>query len=187
MSNQYAENFFDILNVLAANRNLRQGVITLIKNEPMPGKILEDNNGKRLEIFRDILTDLVNGVISLTEAYQRTEDELPRHTSPHSSNNRVFAKGWSERLVRIQLSRFYNQAVLEQLQSKSIDICFVPHSVEEDTSSACTQQLAGKQHQVAMLYDHLIEAYQKGIWSKEVKIPNHPHCTHVVRPPLEHD
>lgn len=77
MSNQYAENFFDILNVLDANRNLQQEVITLNKNKPILGKSLEDNNGKRLEIFRDILTDLVNGVIGLTEAYQRTEDELP--------------------------------------------------------------------------------------------------------------
>ena len=185
MSNQYADDFYDILNVLTTNENLRQGVITLIKIEPMPGKVLEDSTGERLKLFRDILIDLVNGVITLTEAYQRTEDELPRITSPFSSDNRVFPKGWAERQVRIQLSRFYNQFVLEDLISNSIEICYVPHSDHEDTMSPCTQQLAGKQHQVQMLYTRLIDAYQKGRWSKEVKIPNHLHCTHVVRPMLE--
>ena len=61
-------------------------------------------------------------------------------------------------------------------------MCFVPHSDEQDASSACTQQLAGGLHSVTMLYTRLLDNYQMGNWLKEVKIPNHPHCTHVVRP-----
>ena len=182
MSNQYAENFFEIPTALAANDRLRQTVITLIKSEPMPGKVLEDSNGNRLEIFRSILTDLANGTIDLVNAFQRTREELARQTSPHSSNNRVFSRGWEERQVKTQFSRFYNQAVLKQLQAEGVEMCFVPHSDEQDASSACTQQLAGGLHSVTMLYTRLLDNYQMGNWLKEVKIPNHPHCTHVVRP-----
>ena len=183
MSTQYAENFFEIPTALSANDSLQQVVIALIKNEPMPGKVLEDGNGNRLQVFRDILTALANGKIDLAEAYRRTQEELPRQTSPHSSNNRVFSRGWEERQVKTQFSRFYNQAVLEQLQTDGVDICFVPHSEEQDISSPCTQQLAGKTHTVVMLYKRLINTYQKGNWMlKEVMIPNHPHCTHVIRP-----
>ena len=153
----------------------------------MLGKVLEDNNGNRLEVFRGILTDLANGEINLVDAFQRTQEELPRQTSPHSSNNQVFPRGWEERQVKTQFSRFYNQAVLEQLQAEGVEMCFVPHSDEQSASSACTQQLAGRVHSVTMLYARLLDNYQKGNWSKAVKIPNHPHCTHVVRPVSEND
>ena len=146
MSNEYAENFFGISTALAANDNLRQTVIALIKSEPMLGKVLEDNNGNRLEVFRGILTDLANGEINLVDAFQRTQEELPRQTSPHSSNNQVFPRGWEERQVKTQFSRFYNQAVLEQLQAEGVEMCFVLHSDEQSASSACTQQLAGRVH-----------------------------------------
>ena len=180
MLEKYAKDFFDIPATLASNDNLREEVIALIQSAPMPGKVLEGNN--RLEIFRAILIDLVNGQINLGEAYLRTEKELPRHTSPYSSSNRVFAQGWAERQVRTQFSRFYNQAVLERLHNKGATMCFVPHSAAEDISSPCTQLLAGRKQSVDVLYQRLIDAYARGNWSEEVKIPNHPHCTHVVMP-----
>ena len=187
MSKQFADNFFEIPTALAANADLRQAVIALIQSEPMPGKGLEDRSGIRLEAFRGILTDLANGGIKLVAAYQQTEERLARHTSPHRSNNKVFAHGWAERLVRTQFSRFYNQAVLAQLRAEGEVMCFVPHSEEQNPSSACTQQLAGSLHPVATLYARLINQYAKGNWSKEVKIPNHPHCTHVVKPAPRND
>lgn len=180
MPDGFAENFFDIPDTLATNSNLRESVVTLIRNEPMAGKVLERAN--RLEVFRNILTDLANGNINLNEAYLRTEAEIPRDASPHSFNNRVFPHGWAERLVRIQFSRFYNQAVLEQLQQEGATMCFVPHSDTEDPSSPCTRVLAGQQQSVDILYQRLTEAYAKGNFSREVKIPDHPHCTHVVTP-----
>ena len=99
MSNQYAENFYEIPTILATSDNLRQVIIALIKNEPIPGKVLEDSNGSRLEVFRGILTGLTNGDIDLAHAFQQTPEKLPRQTSPHSSNNRVFSHRWEERLV----------------------------------------------------------------------------------------
>ena len=187
MPNQYAKDFFEIPTALAANDDLRQRVVSLIESDSILGKALEDDSGNRLRSFRDILIELANSKIFLDAAYQETEAKLPRHTSPHSSNSQAFSSRWAERLVRIQLSRFYNQAVLEQLLQKGAEECFVPHSDEESSSSACTQQLAGTRHIVAVLYERLIDNYSKGDYSKEVKIPNHPYCTHVVRPISEND
>ena len=187
MPNQYAEDFFEIPTSLAANDDLRHFVVSLIESEPILGKALEDDSGNRLRAFRDILTALANGKIFLEAAYQQTEAKLPKHTSPHSSNSQAFSNRWGERLVRTQLSRFYNQAVLEQLLQEGAEECFVPHSDEEKSSSACTQQLAGTRHPVPMLYERLIDNYSRGNYSKEVKIPNHPFCTHVVKPVLEND
>lgn len=180
MPDKFAKDFFEIPVTLADNDSLREAVVALIQVEPMPGKVLE--GGDRLDKFRVILTDLANGAIDVDEASWRTETEIPRHTSPHSSSNRVFAQGWAERQVRTQFSRFYNQAVLEQLRDKGAEMCFVPHSDAEDAMSPCTQLLAGQQQEVAMLHQRLVAAYAQGNWSKEVKIPNHPHCTHVVMP-----
>lgn len=180
MSHQYAEDFFDIPAVLVANTELREAVISLIQSEAMPGKVLE--GGNRIEIFREILISLANGEIILETAYEQTERRLPRQTSPHSSSNRVFAREWAERQVRTQFSRFYNQAVLEQLRNQGVTTCFVPHSDAEASMSPCTQQLAGRQHAVEMLYQRLTDTYARGNWSKLVKIPDHPHCTHVVQP-----
>ncbi len=187
MSNQYAENFFEVPTALAANDNLRHTVIKLIESEPMPGKVLEDDNENRLQIFRNILTELANGKICLATAYQWTEVELSMHTSLYRFNFQVFSDRWAERLVRTQFSRFYNQAVLKQLLEAGVENCFVPHSDAEKLSSTCTQQLAGRQHPVAALYTRLIDSYSKGKWSRETKIPNHPYCTDVVRPASESD
>lgn len=182
MPNQYAEDFFEIPTALAGNDDLRQLVVNFIENDPILGKALEDDSGDRLRAFRDILIELANGKIVLETAYQQTEAKLPSYTSPHKSNSQAFSSRWGERLVRTQLSRFYTQAVLEQLLEKGAEECFVPHSDKEKSSSACTQQLAGARHPVAMLYERLIDNYSKGNYSKELKIPNHPYCTHVVRP-----
>lgn len=187
MPNQYAEDFFEIPTALAANDDLRQFVVSLIESDPILGKALEDDSGNRLRAFRDILIELANGKILLNAAYQETEAKLPRHTSPHKSNSQAFSSRWTERLVRTQLSRFYNQAVLKGLLEKGVEECFAPHSDEEKSSSVCTQQLAGTRHPVAVLYERLIDNYSNGNYSNEVKIPNHPFCTHVVRPVSEND
>lgn len=175
-----ANDFTEILPTLSQNKDLFQEVYTLIKNRPILGKVIEESD--RLETFRDILKDLVANKINLNEAYERTEVELPRHKSKHSHNNKVFAKGWAERLVRIQLSRFYNQTVMEKLIAEGHEQCYVPHSTEENPSSPCSQHLAGSNHDLKNLYNLLIDSYEDEHchWTKEVKIPNHPHCTHVV-------
>jgi len=179
-SNQYAENFYEIPDVLARNENLRRAMLRLIDTEPMPGKVTE--GGNRLEVFRRILRDLTNGEFDLGEAYLKTQVEIPRHESPHSHNNRVFPQGWAERLVRIQFSRFYNQAVLEQLREEGAEECFVPHSETEAADSPCTLHLAGRKQSVELLFTRLVNSYSKGVWSKDPKIPDHPHCTHVIKP-----
>ena len=144
------------------------------------GKVTE--GGDRLGRLRVILSDLVDGRIDLPQACRRVEAELPRHSSPYSGNNRVFPSGWAERLVRTQYSRFYNQAVMERLLTEGQTECFVPHSAGEDASSMCSQLLAGGIHPLRPLYDRLVSSYGQGNWDKAVKIPDHPHCTHVVTP-----
>jgi hypothetical protein len=173
-----ASDFTGVLTVFSQNDELRNAALNLIANQPMPGKVTEGEG--RLEKFRVILTDLVNGQINLTEAYVRTSVDLPRQASPHSGNNRVFPDGWEERLVRTQLSRFYNQAVMEKLLSEGENQCFVPHSSAEASDSACSIHLAGSNHDLKTLYNRLVDSYTNGKWIQDVKIPNHPHCTHVV-------
>lgn len=179
MSDILASDFTEIPTILSQNDEIRNAVLTLIANQPIAGKVTDSK--ERLEKFRVILTDLVKGQINLTEAYTRTSVELPRQASSHSGNNQVFSDGWEERLVRTQLSRFYNQAVMEKLLSEGENQCFVPHSSSEASNSPCSMYLAGSNHDLKMLYNRLVNSYAKGQWTKEVKIPNHPHCTHVVR------
>lgn len=146
----------------------------------MPGKVTE--GGARLQAFRGILQDLIAGRLDLLAAYQRTQSLLPREQSPHSYDNHVFPHDWGERLVRTQLSRCYNQAVMEELLASGQIMCHVPHSQAEAATSSCSQQLAGGNHDLRTLHDRLVASYRDGKWTKEVKIPNHPHCTHTVTP-----
>ncbi len=176
----YANDFFEISHALSNNRNLRNRIIQLIQERPIPGKVLE-GNGREL-IFRGILVKLVIGELDLSSAFQDVEQLIPEQTSPYSGNKRVFPTKWGERLIRIQLSRFYNQGVLTELKEKGAQVCFVPHSKNEDPSSACSTQLAGKQHSVESLLKSLQLSYEDGVWDNTPKIPDHPNCTHVVKP-----
>ena len=178
MSEVLANDFNEILSVLSQNDELRSAVLRLAETEPVAGKVTE--GGNRLAHFRQILQDLVNNEIDLQEAFLRVHDELPRNTSLHGNNNRVFPDGWEERLMRTQLSRFYNQAVMEKLLAEGETECFVPHSSSEDSASPCSSQLAGRNQNLNTLHSRLVESYGQGNFSRDVKIPNHPHCTHVV-------
>jgi hypothetical protein len=180
MLEAWANEFAEIPGILTERADLREAVLVLINGQPMPGKVTE--GGNRLSRFREILKALVGGEIGLAEACRRTELELPRLESIYGGNNRVFASGWVERLVRTQYSRFYNQAVMEQLLSEGAVSCFIPHSSDEDPGSKCSRFLAGSAHDLRRLYDRLINSYARGNWTNELKIPEHPHCTHVVTP-----
>jgi hypothetical protein len=179
VSDVWASEFREILPVLQQRADLRGRVVALVAQD-MPGRVTE--GGDRLQRFRTILIDLVEGRLTLQAAYAETAQQLPRGGSPHAGSNRVFAAGWEERLVRTQLSRLYNQAVLEHLTYAGEARCFVPHSSEEDPGSVCSRLLAGREHDVAELHHRLVESYTLGQWARDPKVPEHPHCTHVVRP-----
>jgi hypothetical protein len=135
MSNELANDFYEILPALQQNAELRATVINLINSGNVVGKSTEGDN--RLDQLRAILRDLANNEINLSTAYSRVEQDLPWGGSIHSYNNRVFPSDWGERLVRTQLSRFYNQAVAEMLLAEGATECFVPHSGAEDANSKC--------------------------------------------------
>lgn len=176
----YANDFSEIPAALANNQPLRAAMLALIANEPIPGKVTEGTG--RVSVLRRILHDLASGTTNIHQAIRRVEADLPRSGSPHGGNNRVFSDGWSERLVRTQFSRFYNQSVLEQLLSQGESQCLVPHSTSEDRRSQCSRLLAGRSHSVKELHALLLSSYTHGEWSPTPKIPDHPHCTHVVVP-----
>ena len=180
MADLYAHDFYEIPDVLSNNEELREAIIALVETQPIAGKVTE--GGDRLDRFRTILRNLFSDH-DFSEAVRRTEAELPRHSSSHSQNNHVFPTGWAERLVLTQYSRFYNQAVMEKLIAEDHTECHVPHSSTEDASSLCTQLLAGGNHDLQTLYIRLVQGYAFNKWKRgEAKIPNHPHCTHVVVP-----
>lgn len=181
MIEPYANNFYEIIPVLSENHNLKNKVISLIDTRPIMGKVIEEENRKNE--FRRILQKLITGdIIELDSAYNQVKINLPRNASKYAYNNRVFSQNWAERLVRIQLSRFYNQVVMEILIDQGEEECFIPHSKYEDYDTLCTTELAGKNHKVKNLYDILIDIYENENYNQSRTIPQHPNCTHVIRP-----
>lgn len=178
--NDYAEDFEGIPAALANNAELRAHTLALVDAEPIHGKALEGT--ERLTFFRGVLSELVNGRYTLSLAIQRVNTLMGPSQSPHAGNARVFPAGWAERLIRVQFSRFYNQAVLELILARGGQKCFVPHSRSEAPDSPCSIHLAGASHDAESLYQALIAAYRDGNYSAELKVPHHPHCTHVVKP-----
>ena len=176
----FAREFSEIPAVLSQNTDLRDGIYALVASEPIEGKMTE--GGTRLVRFREIMERLVSGEIDLAEAVHRTGVHLASDDSPHRWSRRVFPKGWAERLVRTQYSRFYNQGVLGTLLAQGAAHCFVPHSSAEDPGSPCSVHMAGREHDVRSLYDGLVAAYGQGLWDQQHKIPDHHYCTHVVVP-----
>ncbi|MFV8951635.1 hypothetical protein [Serratia fonticola] len=177
---KYASDFQEIPDALHNNQPLRDSVLALIKSKKIAGKVTEGED--RLAKFKQILTDLVKGEITVDKAISLTEVTIPRLGSIHAGSNQVFATGWAERLVRTQFSRFYNQAVLESEVAKGNTECFVPPSKQEQPTSQCSQNLAGRSHDISHLLKLLVASYEDGKWDKTPKIPDHPHCTHVVKP-----
>lgn len=167
MTDLYANDFSQIPTALAKNDRLRRRVVALVAAEPVVGKSTQEPS--RLAELREILRELTLGEYNI----RRVEVRLPPHTSRHGHDRRVFARGWAERLVRTQYSRFYNQAVL------------VPRSPSQDHSTNCSRTIAGRVHRVDELLRNLVTAYANGDFSPSTRIPEHPHCTHVVRPILK--
>ncbi|HGY9596900.1 MULTISPECIES: hypothetical protein [Vibrio harveyi group] len=177
---RYAEDFYQIQESLANNSSLRRKTLDLVQYESIAGKVT--SGGDRLVDFREVLIDFFDLRVDLNTAIADTENRLPRHQSMFSGDNRVFASGWAERLVRTQVSRFYNQAVLETIIECGSDDCFVNHSASEQDSSKCSQQLAGSTHSAKVMLERLKSSYGDGDWNRELKLPDHPHCTHTFCP-----
>jgi len=154
-------------------------MLALINSRPVLGKSVE--GGDREVKFKEILKQLTNGNMLLEHAFQEVELELPKSKSTHSSNNRVFPDGWAERLIRTQFSRFYNQAILMGLLEVNEKTCFVPHSPHEQPDSNCSRNIAGKKHDTLTLLAGITNAFEENKWDS-LKIPDHPHCTHVATP-----
>lgn len=177
---KYANEFNEILSALNENSEIKQKVLALIQSKPILGKSIEEDS--RVDEFREILTKLVEGDIpSLEASFSEVESRLPRNQSKYSYDNRVFASGWAERLIRTHLSRFYNQAVLQDLDGNDEEECFVPASSSSNLSPRCAI-IQNQNYNVKELLQNLINNYDLGQYDKSIKIPEHPHCTHVVKP-----
>ena len=170
----------EIPSALSDNDEVRSHSLELIAKEPLMAKSLE--GGTRKDDFRDILAEFNRDAIDRDTAEKRVLQELPASESPHRGNSHVFNNQWAERLIRSQVSRFYNQAVLEVLEEQGHSECFVPHSPSEDRDSDCTIQLAGGTHSVSDLLRFLYSQQRQRNWNDGVTIPGHANCTHTVVP-----
>jgi len=176
----FASEYFQIPGILQSNTDLRDRVYGLVQSEPIHGKALE--GGTRSSRFRQILERLVSCELTIDQAIKQTSTHLGKTESPHAYENKVFPHGWEERIVRTQYSRFYNQAVLQTLISENHEKCSIPHSSTERHNSPCTLALAGKIHETRTLLDALEAGFSRGDYSSRLRVPDHPHCTHVVCP-----
>lgn len=182
MINKWANDFYDIIPTLTERKDILERIKKLVQSERILGKALEgiDRENK----FKLILIDLINQEIDLKQAYNSVEIDMGRTGSPYAINNKVFPSGWGERLIRTNLSRFYNQVVLNLILQSGETKCFIPHSNHEESTSKCSQN-AGRIHDAQTILDTLIDVYSDGNWSNRgLKIPDHPHCTHVITPVL---
>jgi hypothetical protein len=178
---RWANHFDEILTTLAARQDIVDQMKSLIENEELHGKVFEGQGRKAA--FRGILIDLIHRKLDLKESYEEMERHLNRAMSPYSSSNLVFSTGWAERSIRTQLSRFYNHAVMKLLLEKGQTDCYIPSSPDQNASSKCSIELVGGVHHIQPLLESLIEAYSNGNYkNKELKVPEHPYCSHVVRP-----
>jgi len=181
MEEIYANDFFDIIVIVNKNALIKDKIVELINLKNIAGKVIEEK--KRELILKKILINLINNKISsLEEAYKITETELNQQSSKYKFDKNVFKTGWAERLIRTQLSRFYNQAVLEILIKKGEINCYIPHSKFEKSDSNCSKFLSNSSQNVKILLERLVKNYEDGNWDNQLKIPNHPHCTHVIMP-----
>jgi hypothetical protein len=178
---EWAEEYHEMLPALEQRSDL-DSLVRELMGQDTPGKVTQGEG--RLEKFRAVLTEVFDGELDLIESYREVEYRLPRYESMFSGDNRVFAQGWGERLVRTQVSRFYNQAVLLTLATANELRCYVPHSSAEKADSKCSLLLAGREHDAEPLLTRLVESYTMERWTTDVKVPNHPHCTHAITPPL---
>ncbi len=133
----FANDFYEIMSALSKNSELNSKVLSLIESR------LEEETRKNE--FRDILKKFVKGeIIDLSSTIYQVQIKIPKSTSKYASDNRVFTRDWAERLLRTQLSLFYNQAVMEILIDSGKEEFFIPHSKYEDHNSFCTREMAKK-------------------------------------------
>jgi hypothetical protein len=176
---KWANNFDEIENTIAEREDIKKEMLTLIKERDIAGKVLE--GGNRLNNFRLILKDLTEAKITFQQTIRKTELNLPQTSSIHRDNGRVFTADWAERLVKLQFSRFYNQAVMNLLLNSGETQCYVPVTPTQRSDSTCAKELAGEIHSIKLLLTRLINSYENGNFSKDPKVPNHLHCSHVVK------
>jgi hypothetical protein len=176
---EWASEFQDIPPTLAQRPDLRAAMRALLTQHEIPVKVTE--GGDRRDRRKAILDALFGGDITLEQAVSETELRLARGDSPHRDNNQVFASGWAKRLVHTHTSVFYSWAVLDALITGGVR-CFVPHSSAEASTSSCSRQLAGRDHDPAVLRDRLMQCYVHKRLMRVPLVPNHPHCTHVAAP-----
>ena len=176
---KWANNFTEIDDVIAERKDIRDEMISLINSRDIYGKVLEGVS--RISEFRKILIELTNGNISIQQATYNTVAKLPQSSSKYNNEGRVFPKDWAERLVQIQFSRFYNQAVLNLLLNAGESQCYIPTTPTQKPDSVCAKELAGRNHSIKILLSRLINSYENGIFTKDPKVPNHLRCSHVVK------
>jgi hypothetical protein len=177
---EWASEFRDIPSTLAVRPDLRAAMQALLEQHEIPVKVTE--GGDRRERRKAILGALFGGELTLEQAIAETHVRLARTDSPHRDSNLVFANGWARRLVHTHASVFYTWAVLDALLGGGAPRCFVAHSSAEAATSACSRQLAGRDHDVAVLRDRIVQCYVHKQPMRVALVPNHPHCTHVASP-----
>lgn len=181
MERIWAKHFYEIETVLGERTDIVEEMVLLIEREPIHAKVLEGKG--RQEKLKEILIEVVRRKRQLKDSYIWLERQLGRVGSSHEINNRVFPNGWGERVIRDNFSRFYNHAVMNLLLKDGHTKCYIPVSPYSDMDSKCSHSLSDGEHEIYPLLASLVDTYSNGNYSnKNPRIPDHPHCTHVVHP-----
>lgn len=180
MQTKWANEFNEIFKVLPERNDIKEEMFRHIAFEPILGKAVEEKN--RNERFKKILLDGIDKNLDFNDIHVNVKKKLGYLDSKYKENHRVFSQGWEARLLRTQISVFYNCSVLSLLKKEGQTQCFIPHSQSEERGTNCSKN-AGKSHKIETLLYNLKDIYFKGNWdNKNFKLPDHPNCTHVVKP-----
>ena len=178
---KYAKEFSEIKDCIVINKKIKQRMIKLINIKRIYGYVVEEENREReLKLILEKFCNndeylLNNGVTEIREKITRSE-------SKYSNNNNVFRKTWENQLLKNQISRFYNQAVLEILHDEGDEKFFVYPSKDQDPSGKCSIKFINKEWSINEILVNIERNYDEGKYDNSFKLPEHVNCSHVASP-----
>jgi hypothetical protein len=112
-SEVWATDHTDLLETLAQRSDLKRLMLHLIATERILEPELEAP--QRVQEFRRLLTQLLRERDDVAWIASQLEERLSSRDAVYRQDAMLFEPGWAGRVVRRQLLRFYNQAVLMTL------------------------------------------------------------------------
>lgn len=174
----YASAYSEIDSAISTNIAVKNEMLRLLSSIPqLAGKALQVQNNS--STFKALLNDYLQGTKTLAQLHSGMS------SMSTTADNRTFATNWETRLIETTINFLYSHSVGTVLLALGQADCHVPHTNTEQGNSHCTANMAGRNFNIPTILATNYGAYVNGIFVvPQDKIPNHPHCSHVVAPKI---